>query len=101
MTRLASCNAPSKSLRSSRESARPSGSCAKAECAQEKNKTTTKIQLHLFILIIPSKTSRRPKARRRDELLVLDFVERLSSHQIIDSAVRFYPVKILARRHPL
>src|SRR5262245_3933580 len=93
MTRLVSCNAPSKSLRSYRRRARPSGSvCANAECAQEKNKTTTKIQVHLFILIIPSKISRRPKARRRDELLVLDFVERLSRHHIIDGAIRFYPV---------
>src|SRR5262245_52679331 len=58
MTRLASCNAPSKSLRSYRRRARPSGSvCANAECAQEKNKTTTKIQVHLFILIIPSKSN--------------------------------------------
>src|SRR5215510_372990 len=102
MTRLASCNAPSKSLRSYRRRARLSGStCAKAECAQEKNKTATKIQLTLFIHIVLSKPSRRPKPRRRNELFVLDFVERLSRHQIIDSAVRFYSVNILTCRYPL
>src|SRR5215470_15513939 len=101
MTRSASCKAASKSLRSYRRRARPSGSCAKAECAQEKDKAATKIQLTLFIPIILSKPSRRPTPRRRNELLVLDFHERLSGHHIIDSAIRFYSVNILPRRYPL
>src|SRR5215813_1104303 len=74
MTRLTSCKAASKSLRSYRRRARPSGSvCANAECAQEKNKAATKIQPTLFILIILSKPSRRH-----------------TPHQMIAGAIRFY-----------
>src|SRR5262245_11489106 len=49
MTRLASCKAPSKSLRSYRKRARSIGSCANAEFAQDKNETAIKIQLTFFM----------------------------------------------------